>query len=520
MLRGWDGTGIAGVKEVKGPKPHSTVAYHKRSLNFIDYLATKGASKLLEDFQEYYYILGHVRASTVGNTKDMNAHPFQYGDITLIHNGTVDRTLLNTKTDETVDSAHIASYMAEHGELAALEKLDGGYSLVWYNQNDDSLNFARNDRKPMAIAFIADKNELFYGSEYHMLWATLGRNQMRIDGDIRIPTPLVHYKFNKEDLRKFTQTPFKEYARPTFIHPSGVHQHWRGNSNYQVVVHSPQTNTNTSSTDTKTTADATAADTSNKSGSTDTTDQKKPEAGTTEESRFVAGGATKERQAFIAKVLEPYGLRYMSQIVVRAASYFPDASKERGRVGFSAYGKDDHKLDFCMCGVSKYRWERYMDAKKVACTVVQVWQDPKDPEQIRVYLEENKAAQSVIERDATYITQDDKVAQEVSKSSGESNGETKSVVVNTETGEILYTEPSIQHPDKIPHIKGPQGSIISKQEFMEYAKDGCGYCPNGIDISRPNDVSYFGDAMICADCTGDPAVQDDLNGGKKKTATN
>lgn len=224
IMRGWDGTGFATVREVLHQGKYAiSSSVVKRSIHAVDFFCTKTALRGVEEFNQNHFVIGHTRSSTKGANNDSNAHPFRYGNIILVHNGTVDTSTLPVKAEEVVDSASIAATMDKEGEKKTLELLDGAYSLVWYNQKDDSLNFARNKRKPMAIAF-TDKGDMYFSSEWATLYNVLMRNGQTIES-MQIPRPMVHYKFFKEDLQNYEKTTFKEYSRPiaphTTIWPTG-----------------------------------------------------------------------------------------------------------------------------------------------------------------------------------------------------------------------------------------------------------------------------------------------------------
>lgn len=217
IMRGWDGTGLATVREVnhQGRKAvQSTIC--KRSIHAVDFFSSKTTIRAIDDFNTNHFVIGHTRSSTRGVNNDINAHPFRYGNIILVHNGTVETAHLPVKAEEAVDSASIAATMDKEGEEKTLELLDGAFSLVWYNQQDDSLNFARNKRKPMAIAF-TEKGDMYYSSEWATLYNVLMRNGQTIES-MQIPRPFVHYKFFKDDLKDYQKKPFKEYTRPNLPH--------------------------------------------------------------------------------------------------------------------------------------------------------------------------------------------------------------------------------------------------------------------------------------------------------------
>jgi len=119
--------------------------------------------------------VGHNRAATRGTVNRENAHPFTFGAVTLVHNGTLwaDGNSLPTYNKHLdVDSMQIAHALAEHGPEDAkdvLKEIDGSFALVWFDTRDESVNMARNADRPMHYGLNAAKDMLWFMSDGHML---------------------------------------------------------------------------------------------------------------------------------------------------------------------------------------------------------------------------------------------------------------------------------------------------------------------------------------------------------------
>lgn len=173
-LRGVDGTGIIAVPE----NPKVLTHTHKRAIPGWDFVETHAAKNLIgPNIREYNTIIGHNRAATVGAITDSTAHPFVAGHISLVHNGTL-KYNHGLPGDFDVDSEHIPHSMADIGELATLSKLNGAFALVWYNSQNNTLNFARNDERPLSLGLAADMKTLVWASELPMLKALCDRNAL------------------------------------------------------------------------------------------------------------------------------------------------------------------------------------------------------------------------------------------------------------------------------------------------------------------------------------------------------
>lgn len=188
-VRGWDSTGIFVVGHKNIP------LIYKRALSAADFLQQKQVAKLITSTDGLKFMVGHNRWMTRGEVTDYNAHPFSSGPITLVHNGTVNnwRSLFAGRREEIdegveVDSHGIACAFNHIGVEETLRKIDGGFSLVWYNSEEDSLNFVRNGEKPMFFAPVEDdKQTIVFGSEAKLLDWICTREGMKITKILGLP---------------------------------------------------------------------------------------------------------------------------------------------------------------------------------------------------------------------------------------------------------------------------------------------------------------------------------------------
>jgi predicted glutamine amidotransferase len=169
-LRGTDGTGIA----ILGKDPKVLPNVYKKAIPGFDFVDTTLYDKVTKNFGEIRGILAHNRAATKGSINNASTHPFQHGDITLAHNGTLFfHAMLDGKS--TVDSERIAETFAVKDIKETLEKLDGAYALVWHSAVDGTINFARNKERPLYLAFTKDKDVLMWASEAWMITVAASR---------------------------------------------------------------------------------------------------------------------------------------------------------------------------------------------------------------------------------------------------------------------------------------------------------------------------------------------------------
>lgn len=119
-------------------------------------------------------LMGHNRYATKGKINSINAHPFEHGHITGAHNGTLrNQSLLLDYKEFDVDSDNIFYSISCVGVDETVKKLAGAFALTWYNEEENTMNFIRNDERPLFLAESEDKRTVFWASELWMLEVTL-----------------------------------------------------------------------------------------------------------------------------------------------------------------------------------------------------------------------------------------------------------------------------------------------------------------------------------------------------------
>ena len=181
-LRGMDSTGIAAVR-MGGMK----VEIAKRATHCFNLYDSKQFIDALNGNTSIAFI-GHNRAATSGLIKDVNAHPFQIEHITGVHNGTLedkDKKMLEDWLGESynVDSEALFAAIAKFGVKEVIPKLHkgrdhykGAWSLVWWNSKEKTLNFLRNEHRPLWYCYSDDFKQIFWASEFWMLDVALQKS--------------------------------------------------------------------------------------------------------------------------------------------------------------------------------------------------------------------------------------------------------------------------------------------------------------------------------------------------------
>ena len=189
VLRGINGTGIAAIKQDK-----------------IDIV--KDACLPPELFnkgnfweKENKLLMGHNRRTTHGKNIKEDTHPFQEGDITLIHNGMIKFHKRFKNVD--VDSHAICHGLNESKEVKPfIERLEGAYALLWYNQKEKAFYAVRNKERPLFL--IETASMLVFVSEKEMAQWVLTRNNIAILSTREIKENTIFKYFYKNEKLTFS----------------------------------------------------------------------------------------------------------------------------------------------------------------------------------------------------------------------------------------------------------------------------------------------------------------------------
>ena len=159
--------------------------------------------------------IGHNRYATHGAVNLENAHPFKHGDITGVHNGSLewgweyDLQILQCPTFGT-DSESIFWAIETYGIEEALKYCDGAYALVYYDAEENSMNFITNGERPLHYVTTYDGRAMYFSSLEEILWTleAQGRNSACSLGVTRAFKKNILYTLNLPD--KVTDIDFKD----------------------------------------------------------------------------------------------------------------------------------------------------------------------------------------------------------------------------------------------------------------------------------------------------------------------
>lgn len=176
QLRGMEGAGVWQMKSTGSRKVYEN--WYKTSCSFQEMLDEISGDKEYKDLMhdiQCDVLIGHVRQPTRGKRTSSNAHPFVYNSIVGAHNGTL-RDFKYWDNDRT-DSELMFTEMTSRGIVPVLRDLDedSAYAITVYDFKTNALFFARNEKRPMTLAILKNRNVVFWASEVMMLKLVLTR---------------------------------------------------------------------------------------------------------------------------------------------------------------------------------------------------------------------------------------------------------------------------------------------------------------------------------------------------------
>jgi hypothetical protein len=164
-LRGDDSSGVFSVRRKEswvGDKKQVNVgsAYYKASLRPDAFIRDAGY-RSFASLRDTKVLVGHTRHATIGGKAVENAHPFSNDTLVGVHNGTI-RSISNEK--DRTDSEKLYELIATEGLVKTLkDHASGAYALVWYDKKERTLNFIRNEERPLHYAKV--NGTLVFASE-------------------------------------------------------------------------------------------------------------------------------------------------------------------------------------------------------------------------------------------------------------------------------------------------------------------------------------------------------------------
>lgn len=163
-------------------------------------------------------MIGHNRFATTGKINKANAHPFEFDRVVGVHNGTLRnkyKLLEGHKFD--VDSEALYHHINEKGIDDAINTAEGAWALVWYDKEASTLNFLRNNERPMNIVFSEDFRTMYWASEAWMLTAILGRDAVKHTDIVKLPEDVLYSYQIPEAGKQFEKARVRRVVKPVVV---------------------------------------------------------------------------------------------------------------------------------------------------------------------------------------------------------------------------------------------------------------------------------------------------------------
>lgn len=177
VFRGKDSTGVV---RISAPSRKGGIVQSKRAvMSSPEFITHKAGSSFIwdedkkeaKDHSATMGFLGHCRAATKGSVKPTNAHPFRFDHTLGVHNGTI-RWKFKGSDDYETDSEALYALINNEGIESALNQVknaDPAYALAWVDTKEKTLNFIKNDKRPLYFTYIFGKSTLVWSSTQKML---------------------------------------------------------------------------------------------------------------------------------------------------------------------------------------------------------------------------------------------------------------------------------------------------------------------------------------------------------------
>jgi hypothetical protein len=181
-------------------------------------------------------LLGHNRFATKGSINSENAHPFLHSrkdaegkylsSILGVHNGTLSNQhdLKDNKKFD-VDSDNLYYDMTANGVKETVGKIRGAFALAWYDSANRTINFCRNDERPLFYTMSTDNKTIFWASESWMLSVALNRHSIKYN-EIKSVEVEKHYSMviPKDVFKEDLEMTIEDVA--FFRFPEASKSHW------------------------------------------------------------------------------------------------------------------------------------------------------------------------------------------------------------------------------------------------------------------------------------------------------
>lgn len=201
-IRGIDSTGIATIQRAK--KGKLEIKQRHAVTNPTSFMYAKDTQSIMKD---KFLVMGHARAATIGHVNLANAHPIHEGRFIGCHNGSI-QSHAPSKIDEDklTDSRLLYRAMNGEGLIETLGKINtGAYALSFIDTYKRTMNFIRNNERPLFMMHTKGRTVTMWASEYRFLEMVSRGSSTVWDNPVFLePFKLYQYDLSKNDLQLLT----------------------------------------------------------------------------------------------------------------------------------------------------------------------------------------------------------------------------------------------------------------------------------------------------------------------------
>lgn len=222
-FRGDHSTGLLMVDDNGGQE------VYKKAVAGYDFIQLNHTQDLISNMDKGWAAIGHNRYATKGAINHVNAHPFQFGNIAGVHNGSLNKwsNLNDAGKHFDVDSKAIFHAIDAHGVNNIISEIDGAFALAWHDASDNTTHLIRNEERPLTIGKVKGGDTILVASEGMMLQWIAARNGLEIEEAFM--TEVGHeYIFYMEEVKNYQVVKHKLYQKPIFHAP--VNTTWGNNT--------------------------------------------------------------------------------------------------------------------------------------------------------------------------------------------------------------------------------------------------------------------------------------------------